>query len=58
MLSFIILWAVTMIFIRIYLRKFDIQFKDIIAITVSLLLTSFLSIIQLSIDLIINILFR
>lgn len=58
MLSFIILWAVTMIFIRVCINKIDIGYKDVIAIVLSLLLTSFLSVIQLIIDTIIKLIFK
>lgn len=57
MLSFILVWCGVLIFIRLFLNKFDIQHKDLISVGLSLGLTVFLTLIQWVIDLIMNLIF-
>lgn len=57
MLSYALVLCGTLIFIRLFLNKFNMEHKDIIAIGLSVALTTFLSIIQWAIGFIINIIF-
>ena len=55
MIEFILMLCIIVIFIRIYINRFDIQGKDIISVTIALILTTFLNLIQLGIDSILKI---
>lgn len=50
MLSYILVLCGVLIFIRLYLNKFEIEHKDIIAIALSVVLTTFLSLIQFIVE--------
>lgn len=55
MLNFIMMFCAILIFVRIYINKFDIQGKDIISIGVALSLTAILNLIQWLIDAVLKI---
>lgn len=58
MIEYLITLCICVIFVRLYLNKFnDLNGKDIISVVIAISITTFLTIIQMVIDFILNLIF-